>query len=192
MWPAFAHAGTVSYTIRDRTGDALYRATRATDVRAAVAAALRVGLDLRGADLRGADLTGADLQDADLGDADLRDADLRGTNLWYANLGGADLQGALLGMGWGPHGNEHGAVWRARKAVSEATLACLHASVGGAPDEIADALVGAMIAAQRVENVTVAWFAGKVFCEDCQKAVGRSYAARHAKRHHPVDELPTA
>ena len=67
------------------------------EMRAALEAAAKGGVYLRGANLRGANLREADLRGAKLYGADLRWADLYGANLYGADLGGAYLREANLG-----------------------------------------------------------------------------------------------
>ncbi|MGH2955301.1 MAG: pentapeptide repeat-containing protein [Solirubrobacterales bacterium] len=87
----------MAVTIRHRlTGNVLYVAKDAANIRAALEEAVSRRADLRGADLQSADLRRADLQDADLRRAYLRRADLRGAYLQGADLRGAYLRGAHL------------------------------------------------------------------------------------------------
>ena len=88
--------GESKMEIRHRvTGKVLFKA-KASTVREAVLAAVKVGAYLSGADLRGAYLSGADLRGADLRGAYLSGADLRGAYLSGAYLSGAYLRGAYL------------------------------------------------------------------------------------------------
>ena len=77
------------------TGAALYSGEHA-DVKEAVEAAVKAGVDLAGADLAGAYLRGAYLDGAYLDGADLAGADLAGAKLRGAYLDGAYLRGAYL------------------------------------------------------------------------------------------------
>lgn len=83
------------------SGEALYTAEGAADIREVVEMAARDGVclsgaDLHGATLSGADLRGIDLRGANLSDANLSGADLRGATLSGAYLSGADLRRATL------------------------------------------------------------------------------------------------
>jgi uncharacterized protein YjbI with pentapeptide repeats len=78
------------------SGQILYTAPDAQDVRAAVCEAVAAKADLSGADLGGADLHGAYLGGADLRGAYLHGAYLHGAYLGGAYLHGADLRGADL------------------------------------------------------------------------------------------------
>jgi uncharacterized protein YjbI with pentapeptide repeats len=106
------------------SGQILYTAPDAQDVRAAVCEAVAAKADLSGADLGGADLHGAYLGGADLrgaylhgaylhgaylGGAYLHGADLRGADLHGAYLGGAGLGGAYLGGAYLGGADLHGA-----------------------------------------------------------------------------------
>lgn len=86
----------VKFEIKNRWSDEVLFSHECESIKEAVAAALDVDADLRGADLSGANLSdaylrGADLSGANLRGADLSYADLRGANLSDANLSGANL-----------------------------------------------------------------------------------------------------
>lgn len=98
------------------SGDVIYTARDAADVRAAVEAA---GDVLRDADLRGANLR----------DANLRDTDLRGANLWGARWQGLQLNGLPSGaMLLVPQGE---GVWRLTVGCWSGTVDELETLVAG-------------------------------------------------------------
>ena len=86
----------MKFEIKHRWTETTIYQDNAESFQALVLAAVKSGVDLRGAGLRGADLRGADLRGADLRGADLRDANLRGADLRDADLRGANLRGADL------------------------------------------------------------------------------------------------
>jgi uncharacterized protein YjbI with pentapeptide repeats len=91
------------YEIKDTSGNILYVAKNANDIRAALQEAVMTGAYLTGANLTRANLIGANLAMANLTranliGANLAMANLTGANLTRANLIGANLAGANLAM----------------------------------------------------------------------------------------------
>jgi hypothetical protein len=86
----------MSIAIKTVSGQVLYTADSAADVRAAVTEAVAANANLYEANLSGADLSGANLRWANLSGANLSGANLRWANLYGANLSGANLYGADL------------------------------------------------------------------------------------------------
>ena len=82
--------------IKSISGQVLYTAQNAKDVRSAVIEAVAAKANLRSADLQSADLRSANLQSANLRSANLQSANLRWADLRSVDLRSADLQWADL------------------------------------------------------------------------------------------------